>query len=111
MNFNGDKLDSGDIDGDKKGELIISSYKNSSPLLSYLEQNGTIKRRFYAYDSSYRGSFRTLLGDINSDKKDEIITIPASGREIKVWTDKVKVIKTTSSFGLEKEILPLISTK
>jgi len=111
LNFNGDKLDSGDIDGDKKGELIISSYKNSSPLLSYLEQNGTIKRRFYAYDSSYRGSFKTLLGDINSDKKDEIITIPASSHEIKVWTDKVKVIKTITSFGLEKEILPLISTK
>lgn len=108
VDFAAQSLSSGDIDGDKRIELVLSSYADKQPLLSYLERDGTIKRRFYSYDPSYNGRYETVVGDINSDEKDEVITIPKIGQKIRAWSDKVKKVEETDSYGLNLFTLPII---
>ncbi|MFB6181988.1 MAG: S8 family serine peptidase [Candidatus Magasanikbacteria bacterium] len=105
--FSGNEINSGNIDNDKELELIISSFKDSEPLLGYLEQDGTIKRRFYSYDPGYRQDFDTLIGDINSDSKDEIITIPEKGQKLRAWSGEGDILKEVSSPGLDSFLIPL----
>ncbi|MFB6226544.1 MAG: S8 family serine peptidase [Candidatus Paceibacteria bacterium] len=108
IDFKAQKLDSGDIDGDKRIELVLSSYENNPPLLSYLERDGTIKRRFYSYDPSYTGRYKTVVGDINSDEKDEIITVPKFGHELRAWNDGADIIRKSESYGLDLFTLPIL---
>ena len=49
---------------------------------------GAERRRFFAYEASFRGGVQTVLADLDADGRPEIVTAPGRGRggEIRVFT-------------------------
>lgn len=64
----------GDVDGDKKAEIIVSQASNGPPWVKVYESDGkSIISQFLAFDESFKGGVNIATGDINGDGKDEII--------------------------------------
>ncbi len=66
----------GDINGDKKDELIISQFGDGQAWVKAYQVNAEKKvlAEFIAYDSNFEGGARVAACDINGDGKAEIIT-------------------------------------
>lgn len=69
----------GDIDGDKKYEIIAGAGKKSKPLVKIFSSDGKLIGSFMAYAENFLGGVNVASGDINGDGKDEIITGPGQG--------------------------------
>lgn len=108
-------MTSGDIDGDKKQELILAlqNKSNNSNLLSYLEQDGTLISEFYSYNPGANHNIKLIAGDTNDNGKDEVVTIPKnkSKVEAKIWNQKIEVINSWQINKLKhKNIFPILET-
>lgn len=82
--------------------LILGADANSSvgPWVQVIDRKpGVEPTKFLAYESGFRGGVRVVLGDLNGDGIDEIITSPGRGR-----APEVRV------FSLQGESLPQYST-
>lgn len=78
----------GDIDGDKKDEIIVSLGPGKSPEVRVIQENGRLsKTHFLAYDKNFKGGVRIATGDIDKDGRDEIITGagPGGGPHVRVF--------------------------
>ncbi|MFA5106720.1 MAG: S8 family serine peptidase [Patescibacteria group bacterium] len=67
-------LAAGDVNGDWKDEIIVSATAGSGPDVRVYTYRGKLAYRFNAYASGFRGGVEITAGDVNNDKKDEIIT-------------------------------------
>lgn len=64
----------GDVDGDKRDEIIVSKMSKSSAWIKVYESDGkSIIKEFLAFDRGFMGGVNVATGDINGDGKDEII--------------------------------------
>lgn len=99
----------GDIDGDGAQEYVVGSGPSDEPKLAYFEEDGRWLRTFYAYDGGYRGGLALVVGDYDSDGKDDIaVALAAGGQPVRVWTEKSKRLAEWYPFGegfLENMIL------
>jgi hypothetical protein len=78
----------GDVDKDGHDELIVSLGPGSQPEVKVIQENGKkIISSFLAYDERFRGGVRVATGDIDKDKKDEILTGagPGGGPHIRMF--------------------------
>jgi hypothetical protein len=66
----------GDVDGDKKDEVIISQLSQGQAWIKVYRADISKKilANFLAYEPGFRGGANVAAGDINGDGKDEIIT-------------------------------------
>jgi len=69
----------GDVNGDKKDEIITSEISQTEPLVKIFDYQGNLISQFYAYGKDFRGGVTLAVGDIDGDKKEEIITGTYSG--------------------------------
>lgn len=83
----------GDIDGDDKDEIVVSSKSGLSKIKIY-SQDGKVKyKEFLVYDKSYSGGVNIALGDVNIDGMDEIIVSPKVGNNpVKVYNYEGKYL-------------------
>jgi len=79
--LSGGNLVSGDVTGDGKPEIIISSGTGVSPLVRIYDTNGKLIKSFLAYAQSFHGGVRVAVADLDGDGKAEIITAPGPGME------------------------------
>jgi len=78
-NFRGPvKVACGDVDGDKINEIIVGAGKGGGPHVRIFTPKGNLKSHFFAFLERFRGGINIAVGDINGDKKDEIVTAIAS---------------------------------
>jgi subtilisin family serine protease len=86
-------LSSGDVDGDKKDEVIVGPGSGVAGQVKIFDTNGNLKSQFYAYASTFRGGVKVAAGDIDNDGKEEIITAPGSGlaSDIKIFDSQGKL--------------------
>lgn len=66
----------GDVDGDKKDEVIISQLSQGQAWVKVYKADISkrILANFLAYEPSFQGGAYVAAGDINGDGKDEIVT-------------------------------------
>lgn len=92
----------GDVDRDGEDEIIVGAGPKGAPHVRIFEIDGTpLKYDFFAYDTSYRGGITVAAGDVDGDGKDDIITVPQTGRaEVKVYDygKSRTVLKTWKAF-------------
>lgn len=69
----------GDVDGDKRDEIVVSQAHQAQAWVKVYESDGrAVISQFLAYDANFKGGASVAVGDINGDKKAEIIV--GSGR-------------------------------
>lgn len=93
-NFSGSfSIASGDVDGDKKEEIITGAGIGGGPQVLIFDINGKIKSNFMAYDKNFRGGVNIASGDIDNDGKAEIITGAGlgGGPHVRVFDNKGKI--------------------
>lgn len=76
----------GDVDGDRKDEVIVGAGPGGGPHIRIYEANGTLKPlQFFAFHPDYRGGVSVASGDADGDGFDEI-GISQSGAGNQAWT-------------------------
>jgi len=83
----------GDIDGNKKDEIITGAGVGGGPQVLIFDSNGKLISNFMAYDKNFRGGVNVASGDIDGDGKAEIITGagPGGGPHVRVFDNKGNV--------------------
>ena len=76
---NGLNVAGGDVDGDRKDEIVVGAGQGGSPQVKIFDAEGNLKSQFLAYDKNFRGGVKIALRDFNADGKQEIITAPGPG--------------------------------
>jgi subtilisin family serine protease len=86
-------LAGGDVDGDKKDEIIAGPGPGVAGRVKIFSLDGKLKSQFYAYASSYRGGVKVAVGDFDNDGKAEIVTAAGSGLrpDIKIFDNSGKL--------------------
>jgi len=77
----------GDVDGDGQLEIITAPGPGGGPHIRIFDAKGKLKGQFFAYDAKFSGGVNISVGDIISDTKAEIVTVPMSqgGAHIKIF--------------------------
>ncbi len=79
-NFRGGvSVSSCDLDGDGLQEIITGPREGGGPQIRTFDADGRVKGQFFAYSEEFRGGINISCGDLNGDKKDEIIVAPSKG--------------------------------
>ncbi len=91
----------GDLDGDGKNEIVTGAGVGGGPHIKIWKTDGQIwGGGFFAFDSTERGGVSLAVGDIDGDKKDEIITGSGQGAmpRVRVYSGQ-GTIKAEISLG------------
>jgi subtilisin family serine protease len=90
---NGWNLTSGDLDGDRKDEVVLGAGSGQRPEITVLARDGKIRNKFLAYAVSYTDGVKVASGDIDGDGLDEIISSPAGkgGPHVRIFDQNGKV--------------------
>ncbi len=87
-------MTAGDFDGDGKIELAVGAYQGNEPFLSIYSLFGSLKRKWWAYDPSYRGGLNLDVLDFDGDNNDDII-ITGIDQPVRIWSYKAKKLYQT----------------
>jgi hypothetical protein len=81
-------LSTGDINGDGVSDLVVAPGAGGGPHVKYFNgKTGALMGQFLAYEEEYRGGVNIAVGDVNGDKKADIITGTGEGGapRVMVW--------------------------
>lgn len=70
----------GDVRGDGRDEIIATPDSGGSPDLRIFSGSGTLLKRFYAFEKSYRGGVETATCDLVGGGRSEILAVPSGER-------------------------------
>jgi hypothetical protein len=89
-----------DADQDGVDEYAITTTKSQGSRIGYFSANGSVRRLFTPYGSSYRGVVMLQSGDYDADGKDDVLTVPIDGSErVRVWSGQARKISEWWPFG------------
>ncbi|MFA6536919.1 MAG: S8 family serine peptidase [Patescibacteria group bacterium] len=93
----------GDTDNDGQVEIVIAPKSKYKPAVRIYEINGSLQREFLAYNKDFFGGVNVAIGDINGDKKNEIITAPNSSLmpKIKIFDGAALEIKNFLAYSVK----------
>lgn len=85
----------GDVDGDRRGDIIVTAGKGGGPQVTVHRMDGTMLANFFAYDkNTFRGGIRPALLDFDDDGIDEIIVGPEFGAShIQMFSVQKNIVK------------------
>ncbi len=69
----------GDVDGDGENEVIATPESDAGPHVRVFNTAGAVESSFFAYATHLRGSFSSVIADVNSDGISDIVTAPGAG--------------------------------
>lgn len=91
INFRGGvNVSAGDVDSDGKVEIVVAPESKSDPTIKIFNQNGQLEREFLAFNKDFKNGINIAVGDVDGDKKDDIVAGPKSGLlpKIKIFDEK-----------------------
>lgn len=97
---------SGDVNGDRKEEIITSPGPGGGPHIRIFNQNGSPRYPgFFAYADSFRGGVNIAVGDLDSDGVKEIITGAGEGGgpHVRVFDEQGNPKITSGFFAYGRE--------
>ncbi|MBI2989694.1 MAG: S8 family serine peptidase [Candidatus Magasanikbacteria bacterium] len=102
----------GDIDGDGRAEYIVGSGPDQDPTLSYYYRDGSLKRKFTAYDPVYRAGIQASVLDYDNDGSDDVLVSALDGSQpLRVWDRRSRKLADWWPFGqnllIPYRIIPL----
>jgi hypothetical protein len=99
---NNGSIASGDIDKDGNSEIAIVAGPGDEPWVATYKTDGSILRKFWGFDPSFRGGISLVVGDYNKDGLDDLILAPKSAKlPIRVFGSNVREIDSLeANFGL-----------
>lgn len=103
-------ISSGDADNDGKAEIIVTDGPGGTGDVRIFDQSGKLEKSFQANGADYHLGVETAVGDVNGDKKNEIIVsiIDAGNKEsIKFFDSNGKEVLTKVSIDLQNTYEPL----
>jgi len=67
--------------------VVTGADAGGGPQVNVYNTDGTLKFKFFAYDSTFTGGVRVAVGDINGDGVDDIVTVagPGGGPHVRVF--------------------------
>lgn len=89
----GARIVAGDIDADRKAEIIAGAGKGSAPQVKIFDRFGNEVRSFTAFESSYAGGVDVALGDTNADTVADVIAVSKLEGD-----SRVKLFSTSGEF-------------
>lgn len=104
----GVNLNSGDVNGDQKGEIVITPAHSGGPNLMIYELNDDNQlakvTSKIVYAASLRAGYKTAVGDLNDDGIDEIAIVPTSPQtsniQVFTWADnKLSKVKSFLAYA------------
>ncbi len=74
----------------RRARFAFTSDSISEPLVTISDSKGFVEKTFLAYPVEFNGGVNLTRADVNGDGTEEIITVPASGREadVRIFNDK-----------------------
>ncbi|MFA6296225.1 MAG: L,D-transpeptidase family protein [Patescibacteria group bacterium] len=93
----GANVASGDINGDKKDEIIVGAGYGGGPQVRVFNKKGNPIFSSYPFAFDYKGGVNVASGDVDNDLKDEIIASQAS--EGQAWVKVFKANKDVTVLG------------
>ncbi|MFA5995349.1 MAG: L,D-transpeptidase family protein [Patescibacteria group bacterium] len=93
----------GDLGGDNISEVITASGPDANPQVKVYRADGSLITQFYAYRPSMHAGVNVATGDVNGDKKDEIITGPqqGGGPQVRVFDPTGRVTSTAGFYAYD----------
>jgi len=84
----------GDINGDGRKEIITGAGANILPQIRIFDAKGKLLNTFLVYEKGFKGGVNVATGDIDGDRKDEIITGKGPSGEplVKVFSGQGKTL-------------------
>jgi len=85
-----------DIDNDGQDEIITAPGAGQEPLIKIFTTKGVLKKSFLAYDKNFKGGVSLVVGDVNGDGQNEIITGPGAGGgpQVRIFNGRGDVLKS-----------------
>ena len=83
----------GDVTGDGKTEVVISSGKGVAPIIQVYDSTNKKLSSFLAYEKDMQSGVELSVFDVDADGKSEIITVPRNGSSplVRVFDDSGKL--------------------
>jgi len=100
----GQELALGDINDDGKKEIIIAFGGGAPPYIEIFNYQGKLKDKFLAFSKNFREGIKIKTGDIDRDRKDEIIFFKKDSPN-RIFFRKEKKILSLPSFFNKKNFL------
>lgn len=91
-----------DLTGDGVNEIVTSAARGGGPHIRVFSNEGQAmdQNGFFAYDASFRGGVNLACGNLDDDRKAELVTLPEAGGgpHVRVWKWKQEHITLQQEF-------------
>lgn len=104
INSNGLSLAIGDFNDDGNKELAVAGGYGNEPIVFIFDSGGQLTDKIIYSQGDYRGGLNLAAGDINNDKKDEIIVTESfDGSDlVSTYNRSGQVVQKFNAYGGEK---------
>ncbi len=85
--YGGIALSSGDVNGDSFRELATIPRSGGGPHVRIWRSDGKLADEFFAYEKDFAGGVDVAFANLDGSGSEQIITVPASGKEaeVRIW--------------------------
>jgi subtilisin family serine protease len=96
-NRGGVNLAVGDVLGDQAAEIVTGPGKGAKPEVKIFNKQGKLLKKFMAYDEKSVIGVKVAVGDVNGDRKNEVIA--SSGPQVKTFDNNGRLIAEFYAFN------------
>ena len=100
MGSDGDFVAAGDVEGNRRAQIVVGADAGGEPRVSIYDQTGKLLSSFLAFEPTFAGGVRVAVGDLDGDGKAEVIVGSGPGRpaQVRIFTVSGTLLRTIVPF-------------